>query len=286
MGSDNFRSGKLDADLYFLWTLERLSVIYSLDTIGDRDWYAWGAKSLLAKQKPNGNWPEMAGPAKGEEVPTCFAILFLRKANVARDLTAILRSKGYDTATLKGGDVETIPMAPKVIGSKDEAKPPPVLSGIEFQKEVVRLSAAVIDASRDERSTIVARYRDAKGGIYTEALARCAEKLADDAQREVRAALSKRLTRMTAATLREMLKDPRREIRLAAANASGLKEDRQLVPDLIEVIADAESLVVDAARTSLKSLSGQDFGPERQSSNEAKAIAQSAWKQWWKTQSK
>lgn len=75
-------------DLYFLWSLARMAVVYDLKTIGQVDWYAWGAPRILAAQKPNGSW---ASGYPG--VPdTCFALLFLRRANVAQDLTDVLQA--------------------------------------------------------------------------------------------------------------------------------------------------------------------------------------------------
>ena len=110
-------------------------------------------------------------------------------------------------------------------------------------------------------------------------MARSASKLADDAQREIRTALGKRLTRMKPATLRDMLVDDNREIRSAAATACGLNGDGQFVPDLIEAIGDKESLVVASARASLKTLSGKDFGPETDASIEEKMKSRAAWKE-------
>ena len=47
-------------DLYFLWSLERVGVLYNLPKIEDKDWYAWGSKTLLARQQPDGNWKDGA----------------------------------------------------------------------------------------------------------------------------------------------------------------------------------------------------------------------------------
>ena len=41
---------------YFLWSLERVAVAYGLETIGNHDWYAWGARALLATQEKDGGW--------------------------------------------------------------------------------------------------------------------------------------------------------------------------------------------------------------------------------------
>jgi hypothetical protein len=69
---------------YFLFSLERMAVVYDLAKIGEVDWYAWGAEDLVNHQAANGSWtaafPEW-------HADTCFALLFLKRANVARDLT-------------------------------------------------------------------------------------------------------------------------------------------------------------------------------------------------------
>lgn len=70
-------------DLYYLWSLERVAVIYKAKEIGGKEWYPWGAMFLVDKQSPDGAWRDYwAGLAD-----TCFALLFLKRANVAQDLT-------------------------------------------------------------------------------------------------------------------------------------------------------------------------------------------------------
>jgi hypothetical protein len=86
------RQGKLVGaaslgDLYYLWTLERAAVIFDLQTIGGRDWYAWAAPIIVAAQDSSGFWQERHGPIPD----TCFALLFLKRANVAHDLTVRLQ---------------------------------------------------------------------------------------------------------------------------------------------------------------------------------------------------
>jgi hypothetical protein len=81
---------KSHGGLYFLWSLERVAVIYDLDTIGGKDWYAWGSDILLANQLTNGSWRDN----HGEAVDTCFALLFLKRVNVAHDLTKLLTGLG------------------------------------------------------------------------------------------------------------------------------------------------------------------------------------------------
>jgi hypothetical protein len=74
-------------EMYFLWSVERVAVLYHLRKIKDKDWYHWGLEVLLANQQKDGNW---GGPGVGErstELDTCFALLFMQRANLAKDLT-------------------------------------------------------------------------------------------------------------------------------------------------------------------------------------------------------
>lgn len=81
-------------DLYFLWTLERVGVIYSKDVIGGKDWFDWGYPIVMKAQQPDGKWNEGHGILSGGPLSdTCFALLFLKRANIARDLTRIIRTR-------------------------------------------------------------------------------------------------------------------------------------------------------------------------------------------------
>jgi len=77
-------------DLYYLWSLERMAVVYGLPTIAGVDWYAWGSSLLLASQNDDGSWIDTY-PGM---VDTSFALLFLKRANVVKDLTKRLEMLG------------------------------------------------------------------------------------------------------------------------------------------------------------------------------------------------
>jgi hypothetical protein len=79
------------ADLYFLWSLERVAVLYELAKVEDKDWYAWGSKALLASQQADGSWKNGGYYGSTPVLDTCFALLFLRQANLAQDLTTKLK---------------------------------------------------------------------------------------------------------------------------------------------------------------------------------------------------
>ena len=71
---------------YWLYGLERAAVKTGVKYVGKHDWYAEGARFLLAGQHKSGAWPAAGGqglPADHTEsaiTQTCFAVLFLRRA--------------------------------------------------------------------------------------------------------------------------------------------------------------------------------------------------------------
>jgi hypothetical protein len=82
--------------LYFLWSVERVAVLYGLLSIGERDWYRHGVKQLLPIQQPDGSWatqglPGLRYPGSTPAVDTCLALLFLKRANFLEELTKKLK---------------------------------------------------------------------------------------------------------------------------------------------------------------------------------------------------
>ena len=78
-------------NLYFLWSVERVAMIYDLRTIGGKDWYGWGAQSLVHNQRPDGSWQGALYTGSNPPTDTCFALLFLKRSNLVQDLTNNLR---------------------------------------------------------------------------------------------------------------------------------------------------------------------------------------------------
>ncbi len=127
---------------------------------------------------------------------------------------------------------------------------------------------------------VLNEYQNGKGSHYTQALLRAIPLLDPSRQAAVRQALAERLARMTAETLRQYLQSPEAELRRAAALAMAMKDDRIFIPDLIAALLDEEELVVRAAHTGLKSLTGQDFGPPPRADVKVRARAAQAWLDW------
>ncbi|HEY7153537.1 MAG TPA: HEAT repeat domain-containing protein [Gemmataceae bacterium] len=149
--------------------------------------------------------------------------------------------------------------------------------------EATHLCDELVKAKGDEQMSVLARLRDAKGIDNTDALALAIPKLSmGAAQREARDALARRLTRMTAATLRDKLQEDAVEVRRAAALACGRKKATEHIPDLLQLLDDPEVAVIQAARTALKELTGEDFGPDVEAGRRGRASAAAAWRKWWK----
>jgi hypothetical protein len=78
-------------NLYLLWSIERVAMLYDLKTIGGKDWYGWGAQALLANQFPDGHFSGGGYQGSSAHLDTSFALLFLKRSNLVADLTENLR---------------------------------------------------------------------------------------------------------------------------------------------------------------------------------------------------
>jgi hypothetical protein len=270
-----------DRDLYFLWSLERVGVIFGVEKIGGVDWYAHGADALVRAQGPDGSW---GASGYGPEPGTAFAVLFLTRANIARDLSSKVQQEAGATELRAGngpGATEatptTKPPAPTATPGGSPALPKPLPTPAE--DGAARLAADLVKAP--DWSKALEHTRDAKGSDYTRALVFAVHQLSGDRKKAAREALAERLTRMTAETLQGMTKAEDPELRRGAVLACAMKDDKTHVPHLIDRLTDDEDLVVRAARAGLKSLTGQDFGPVAGASKEQRKAAADAWQTWW-----
>jgi hypothetical protein len=282
-----------DRDFYFIWSLERVGVIYGLDKIGGADWYDVGADELVPAQHGNGSWGK---GANGDEVDTAFALLFLARSNLVRDLSSKVQ-KDASTAELRASarpvpadpDPAPAPMPTTVAKQPDPADPAPAAikpptPAAPADADPKAVAADLIAATDGEWDKALAKARDAKGAAYTQAFVLALRKLEGDRLKAAREALAERLTRMTAETLRAMATDKDAELRRGAVLAMAMKDDKAHLPDLISAIVDDEELVVRAAKAGLKSLTGQDFGPPAGATLAERAAAAKVWLEWLRKQ--
>jgi hypothetical protein len=278
---------------YFLWSLERVCVAFNVETLEKKNWYNWGAEILLVSQMPDGGWLGEYGTCSAD---TCFALLFLKRVNFARDLSSSLKSKGLGNSVLKAGGVggaslkgEKVRLGPTDIGKPRTVvgkKPARGKPKTPEEAAARKLSDAVVSSAGEKRLSLLNELRDTKGGEYTEALAEVIGRLEGQPRKQARAALADRLTRMKVAVLREYLKDEDVEIRRAAALAAAQKDAKILAPDVIRLLSDPEPMVERAAYAALKAISGKDFGPRSGADRSEKAKAIAAWELWWKKEAR
>jgi hypothetical protein len=271
---------------YFLWSLERVGVTYGLATIGHQDWYQWGADILIPNQLNDGSWQ---GEWAEGGCDTCFALLFLKRSNLVKDLTVSLKGKvtDPDPRTIRAGggtgaDLKNKPplgLKPAFGESKVQEKP---VGGTK--SEASKLQDDLVGGSGARQQDALEKLRDTKGGEYTEALATAIPKLSGNLKTKAREALADRLSRMSSATLRDRLLDDEPELRRAAALAAAMKDDKTQIPKLIEMLADKETTVARAAHAALKAFAGKgvDYGPDTEATPAERDKAIEAWKAWWK----
>ncbi len=274
-------------DLYFLWSLERVGVIYGIEQIGKTDWYDYGAAQLIPAQNADGSWGGRGG--YGPDVNTAFAMLFLSRANIARDLSASVQ-RNPSNAELRAGlglptDKDPIAKSPDpapMPKNAENPKPFPPIVPVPMPnppKPVAGTSATEIAleltrARGAEWTATLTRIRDAKGAENTSALLAVIPLLDGEQKKAARDALAERLCRMTAVSLRGMLKADDAELRRAAALACAMKDDKTHIPDLIEVLNDKDENVVKVTRAALKSLTNQNFA----------TLAE--WREWYAKEKK
>lgn len=264
---------------YFLWSLERVGVIYGIDRIGGIDWYAAGADALVRAQAANGTWD--AG--SGFDVDTSFAVLFLCKANLARDLSSRVRGDGG--TELRAGAPAPVEPGPAAKGGPAAPANPLPLPAALPTGPAGRVSADLLKAAATPNwAASLGSARDAKGPEYTAAIAATIHRLDGDRKKEAREALADRLSRMTAATLKGLMASPDPEVRRGAVLAAAMRDDAAHVSDLIDRLGDGDELVVRAARAGLRSLTNQDFGPNPGAPPADRQAAAGRWRAWWATQ--
>jgi hypothetical protein len=270
---------------YFLWSLERIGVAYGVDKVGKTDWYDWGADILLANQGADGGWNN---GEFGGGPDTCFALLFLKRANLVKDLTSALKSQmkdGMQSALRQGGlgGAELLKGRTNPFFNKPAAEDPDHKPDGDDEARAARLGKQLA-AGGEKTEEALKGLQKGKGAAYTDALARAIPQLEGDALKKARDALADRLADMTAKTLEVKLEDDDPEVRRAAALAVAMKEEKAFTLKLIEMLSDKEATVGHAAHAALKSLTNEDFGPAKGATREERAKAILAWKAWWAKQ--
>src|SRR5262249_48349774 len=102
--------------------------------------------------------------------------------------------------------------------------------------DAARLGVELVHGEPGQQDRARDALCDGKGADYTDALAGAIHKLDGDERAQARDALAERLARMNAPTLRDKLTDSDMEIRRAAALACAMRDQRDMVPDMIALM--------------------------------------------------
>lgn len=269
---NSFQRLGIASELYFLWSVERVGVAYGLKKIGNIDWYALGADRIVFTQQADGSWPDYAS-----NVGTSLALLFLKRANVASDLTRLI---GGDTTLRSGDDLEALKDAAAAASNSPAAAAATVRLGDIQKISPEKLKAALPELSDKQQTAVLQELRDRKGGEATLALAAAISLVEEPRTTQARQFLVQRLERMTPATLARYLEYDDPAIQLAAAKAAATKKDGALVKPLIDLLNERDAEIGDAAHDALVKQTGQQFGPFVGQSTVERFVVIQRWKAW------
>jgi HEAT repeat protein len=146
--------------------------------------------------------------------------------------------------------------------------------------EADKLSGQLVKAADERRKELLKEYAEKSGAEYTLAIAYAIPSLSGDIRKEARSALAERLSGRKEATLLRYLDDDDPEVRRAAALALGMRDAKETVANVANLLLDPEPTVVRAAQASLVSLTGEDYGPAPNATEEEKQEAVKKYQDW------
>jgi hypothetical protein len=147
--------------------------------------------------------------------------------------------------------------------------------------QVRLLRDSLVEAKPLRQTELLILFRDRTGPAYDNALLQSLPELTGDVQKLARKVLADRMHSLPLKELRERLHDKDPEIRRGAARASGLREDKAIVPGLIDLLDDPDAEVGKQALQALRQITTHDFGPRPGADREQRMQAITAWREWW-----
>jgi hypothetical protein len=153
------------------------------------------------------------------------------------------------------------------------------------QKKLKGMSdAELVEAAGKERGAklklVLTELGRRRGDAAIGALGAAATTYEGDIQKLAREQLSKLLSNLSTATLKDKFTDDRAEVRAAAARVAASK-GLHLESQLIDLLKDEEKVVRQAAHDALVKLNkGIDYGPKAGASPEERKEAEQKWRAW------
>jgi HEAT repeat protein len=156
----------------------------------------------------------------------------------------------------------------------------------ETDADADRLVVELVQAKQDREIELLESLRTSPEPHGTLVLAAAIRELKLPRQAKVRHALAQRLADMDASQLKKRFRDEDAEVRQAALAGAGMKKDKALIADTLKLLEDPDPGVAHSARSTLKLLTGRDFGPPANASPLDRSIAIGQWYAWWLQQKK
>jgi hypothetical protein len=90
-GESTDKKNRPAINLYYLWSLGRVGLLYRTRQIEGKDWYSGAATQILAWQEADGSWKANAYADATSVINTCFALLLLQRSHLTKDLAKALQ---------------------------------------------------------------------------------------------------------------------------------------------------------------------------------------------------
>ena len=220
----NFRDrGTNPHRVYYYYTLERMSALGNIRTLGRHDWYQECGAALLQTQKKDGSFETFSGPLVG----TSLAILFLSKSTAKVLGRPVPGNIG--TGLMAGG--RGLPANLKTVRMKD--------GRVESPKKVGKFENLLAELDKPQALDIAAAQKA----------------IVEKVQLGDRKALIGQIDR-----LKKLADHPNVEVRRTAIWALGRSGDVRLVPLLLKGLEDPDVDVMIEARNALCWISRKPLG--------------------------
>jgi hypothetical protein len=155
---------------------------------------------------------------------------------------------------------------------------------LESGQESKHLKDALVLASPKDQAERLALFREKSGAAYDMALAQSIPELNPELQKTARIILADHLFCMPTRTIAEKLKDTDAETRRAGVSVTRQRKLKSLVPELIDLLDDANVEIAAQVQHLLKQFAAKDLGPKRGADHDARLEAMAAWRDWWEQQ--
>ncbi len=294
-------------DLYTLWSIERVGVLYGLKSIGQVAWYPWGSPYLVDTQQQDGSWSYQG---ISTTVGTSFALLFLMRADVAPELSGMLSGKfgpegtrmesvapGTDPAQAFGAEGSIVELLEALGSASDPQRRRALLDELADRRpryadvkdqvaDVCRLAgsrnASVAQAARDQVANAFQRAPMSHSLYYLGEVDEPVGKLiwAQLDARIARAGAERRKAYAQSAVAVLGHKEMGTASRRAAIELLGKLDDRRSADEVADMLVDLPREIWPDAGALLGDLTGQDFGPHPGDGIAEALAAQEQWAAW------